>query len=302
MNTSFKYVLTFALCSVVLSSCIRVVEIDYPDYQPQIVLTGVMQPDSILKIRLRKTQPLLSAPGSYPAVVDATVFCYENDKEIGQLKHEKNGFYRLDYFPKEGANYRVEVLYSNTKITAEDTIPFASNVAITMGASSSNNPNGNPDLFLSIARSNISYTWLSAVISYNLAGSMRTNGAVILSSFPIFDTFNAYKSLSGIDSFQDYARLKPDFFGDYVIKFTVTNQVSAVKIKGDSFYFRVSDLSQNYDRYLKSSLTAYANLPNEDIEIGSAFAEPIQVFSNVKNGIGLLGAMQTRKIVLKKIE
>jgi len=299
MDISFKYLLVFVTLLMVLSSCVKEVDIDYPNYEPQIVLTGLMQPDSVIKIRLQKTQSVLSAAGTYPFVSDADVFCYENNKKIGQLKHDNNGFYRLNYFPKQGATYRIEVLYDNKIITAEDDIPYGSDLTITMGAPNYSNPNQNLDLFLKVSRSNLSYTWLSAILSYQFGGEPRIKGAVIVSSFPIFDTFNAYKSLSGVDSFEDYARLKPDFLGNYNFKFTVGNQLSNVKTKGDIFYFQVSDLSKNYDRYLKSSLTAYQNSPEENGAISDPFAEPISIFSNVKNGVGILGAMQTRRIILK---
>lgn len=302
MNTNFKYIFLNLLLFIFLSSCEKNIEIEYPAHREQIVLTGLIQPDSILKIRLQKTLPVLSKDIAYPSIVDANVFCYENNKKIGQLKHTQNGFYVLNYFPKEGSVYKIETTYGNKVITAEDTIPTFSDINIAIGKNNTNNPNQNPDVFLNIKRNSKSYIWLSAILVYkNTKSETQIKSAVIRSSFPIFDTFNSYKSIDGTNSFDKYARLNPEFLGDWDIKFTVANQTSVIKQKGDYFYFQVSDVSYNYDRYLKSSLLAFETRPSENGTIKNPFSEPVSVFSNVKNGIGILGAIRGRMIILKEI-
>ncbi|TAF95932.1 MAG: DUF4249 domain-containing protein [Cytophagia bacterium] len=293
---NFWWVVIF-LCA---SSCIKDIDIAYPDYEEQIVLTGLMQPDSILKVRVAKTLPVLSADNNYPVISNASVVCFENNVKIGNLLYTKDGFYVLNYRPKAGLSYRFEVLYEDKRIVAEDTIPNVTDIMIKLGSINSQNPNQNPDLFLSLSRRQASYVWLSAITSYKYGTKLETSGAIIASSHPLFDTFNTRKSLEGINGYEKYARLKPDFLGNINFKFTVANQVSVVKAKGDSFFFQISDVSQNYDRYLKSSLTAFKSSPSKNGGINDPFSEPIAIYSNVKNGIGIVGAIQTRRIILKE--
>ncbi len=302
MNLNIKTFYIFLCPTFIFSSCTQNIDIPYPDYIEKIVLTGVLQPDSMIKVRLEKTLPY-QTNDSLPAITNANVVCYENGQVLGTLKSDNRGNYSIKYFPKQGKNYKVEAIHNGQIVSAEDTIPPYTNFVITMGKTNANNPNNNPDLFLETERKSITYNWISAFISYKWNGKIETSSAVIISPAPIFDTFNSYKQPDGKTSFGSFVRMKPDIFEKINIQFSVGNQVSAVKQKGDMFFFQVSTVSQNYDKYLKSSLLAYQNrFSDSEGTINNPFATPLPIYSNIKGGIGIFGAIQTEKIVLKKIE
>lgn len=302
MNSNIKISFVFVCLAIILSCCTQNIDIPYPDYVEKIVLTGVIQPDSIIKIRLEKTLPY-PADDSLPAITNARVVCYENGKLLGPLKPDNRGGYAIAYFPKEKNAYKIEATYNGQIVTAEDTIPTHSNIAITMGQNNANNSNNNPDLFLKTERKSISYNWISAIISSKWNGKPDVNSAVIVSSAPIFDTFNAYKQPNGGTSYDKFARIKPEILEKISIQFSVNSQVSVVKEKGDMFFFTVSSVSLNYDKYLKSSLLAFQNrVVDSEGTINNPFATPLPVYSNIKGGIGFFGAMQTERTILKKIE
>jgi hypothetical protein len=303
MSIHFKVTISTLILLGMLSACVKTIDIPYPDYEPQMILTGILQPDSILKIRLQESLPIVSKDSVCPAIINAKVACYENGKLVGMMKHVSNGYYSMNYFPKEGLYYKIEAENETTKTMAQDTIPFRSVCTVVLGNLNPNNSNGNPDLLLKMNKSKSGYTWLSPYFRYKRNNKVETDVSVFISSEPFFDTFNSYKEPNGQRAFGNYVRMKPEFGGNLEVNFTVGNQVSVIKEKGDIFYLQVNDLSKNYDRYLKSALVAYENrLTDKNGAIYNPFAEPVPIFSNVQNGVGILAAMQTQRIIIKRIE
>jgi Domain of unknown function (DUF4249) len=302
MSSTIKKLLVSIIFA--LWGCAKEVSLPYPEGSSQIVLNGILQPDSTIKISLSRTLSVVATDSAYPFVSDAKVNCFENGKWIGTLTHLAKGVYSLPVYPKQNAVYGIEVIHESTTLTAQDTMPPLRTFKIEIGKPNPANYNENPDMRLFCYRNKPNYTWLAALYKYRWSNNTKTNSAVVASNSPFLDTFNSYRSLNGSRTFGTNVRIKPEFIGDITIDFTVTNQAfSAVKDKGDVFYIEIAEVSHQYDKYLKSAILAYENRPVDfDGRLNNPFAEPVAVYSNIKNGLGIFGAMQLQRIVIKKVE
>jgi hypothetical protein len=64
-------------------------------------------------------------------------------------------------------------------------------------------------------------------------------------------------------------------------------------------YLYVMNVSRAYDRYMKTAITAIKNrFADDDGGLNNPFYEPINVYSNVENGLGILGSVNARRKVL----
>ncbi len=70
-------------------------------------------------------------------------------------------------------------------------------------------------------------------------------------------------------------------------------------LPGTQLVLNVSNVSQAYDRYIKTAITAISNrLVNNNGALNNPFYEPTNVYSNVQNGLGILGAVNNRQHIL----
>lgn len=299
----------FIFCAVLLSSCVGELNIPYPVYEEQFVLNGILNPDSLISITLRKTQPPLSTNTVLPVVQNAIVHCYENGQLLGKLEHTDNGNYVLPMkYPKQGNTYTIQAEVGTITLSATDTVPDFIPFEIEVVPYQIKNPNGNPDLHLTWTdpMAGEHFVWLGYIgleryqrLSDGTYSLRETFGGV-LSASPFLDDFNSSSSPGDlINAYSYLARILPAFVGKQTIVFSFHTQASAFKVPGGRLDLSVNQVSRAYDRYIKTAITAANNrLVKDDGGLNNPFYEPINVYSNVKNGLGFFGAVNSRRQVI----
>lgn len=102
----------------------------FPQGKEQLVLNSILHPDSIIKVSLTKTLPLGTIGSDFPVVDNAEIRLYEEDVLIGQPAYQ-DSIYVLDYLPKAGKEYSIEVEVPGSVIlSASDVVPGQANVSI----------------------------------------------------------------------------------------------------------------------------------------------------------------------------
>ena len=293
------------LCVVLFVKCTKEINLPYPDYEAKVILTGILNPDSMISVQLLKTLPALSTETIYPAITNAKVLCYENNKLLGELKNGENGYYRLNLRPQSAKKYRIEATINDLIVSAEDSIPLpvVYDLTITAPVKDERNNNNPEVIFNRAATTTPVYTWLFIGLNYKRSLGVyeplvtQFGTTSFASTSPYLDTFNSFLNFNGKKAFSGNAtRIKPEFNQNIQFSFSPNNTL----LRDSTLYVQVSTVSKNYDTYLKSSINAYqTRLTNRDGEINNPFSEPVKIYSNVKNGVGIFGAMRTQRFLLK---
>lgn len=296
IRTMNKMILLFMIASI-LTGCIRNIDIPYPDYKPQKVLIGTLELNKPISIRLSNTLPVTSTDTVYPPIINAKVLCYEDGILLGELLHQKNGVYVLGKAPKSRSVYKIQVAVDSELITATDTMPYPVNFDVELTKDNIQNANLNPDFKLEILREVRRYNWFSITYYDKRRLTVGLFNQPFDSESIYLDTFNSSKSPYGKTSYDFNIRIKPDYKGKITIEGVPVNQFA----KDSSLYVQFLDVSYNYDRYLKTAIVAWENrVSNNEGGLNNPFYEPITIYSNVTGGIGILGSVQTRLVVVKR--
>jgi Domain of unknown function (DUF4249) len=296
MSVLFRVV--FFLVWITIAGCTKVIDLPYPAYEERIVLMGILNPDSVFSIRLSKTLPPLTTDTVFAAITSAKVVCYENGTLLGNMVHQQNGIYVLNRKPQQLKKYRVEAVVGNTKVIAEDSIPVFPTFQLSITAPKAENINKTPNIIVKRGPIKNAVNWLSrSQYGYSYSLKQNTFSLENLSSLdPYLDSFNAYRDDSGRTIFSRNIRIKPAFTEAIEMTLTPINQI----LKDSTMYIHIVAVSFSYDRYLKSAINAYENrLIDKEGQLNNPFYEPISIHSNVKNGIGIFGAMQEKLYKLK---
>ena len=216
MNLRFTVVLAFA--SIFPFSCVVDSDLPTPVGEPQVVVNGILNPDSLIKVTLSRTLPL-DSDGSFGVIENAMIRLFENDILIDTLKHKTNGCYFSAFKPKETYRYKITVSGSDVQadIEAEDTVPIRPQYSVCFKKTESNRFTTEFDAtvhleFLDL-KSDKFHPWVE-FISYDYNYDYRGNDTTMLilqkfyvvnSNSPYLDNFNStFDSYSGYSDYKFY--------------------------------------------------------------------------------------------------
>ncbi len=101
-------------CAIFLSACETTIEIDPPDYDPELNVTSNFMPDSVWAARVTRTIPIGSLGDTAPVFLDnATVMIYNDNVLVARLIHDggEDGWYESPQMrrPRTNTLYRMVV-------------------------------------------------------------------------------------------------------------------------------------------------------------------------------------------------
>ncbi|MFT4032198.1 MAG: DUF4249 family protein [Siphonobacter sp.] len=289
-------------------------EISGPAYQKKIVLTGLLHPDSLLSIRLRYSKPVTDT-GQYEPVSGATVLFEKDGVPLGTATERSAGQYNLPILPTVGHLYSVRAVVKGFEtIEASENLPDLPAFEVSVGARNQSNPNSNPDITFSSSILSGNLIWLG--ISNSFHSFYKTSPTCpnclvhetnrLLTKDVIFDSFNGY--FDTFNSFYSYdypARFQPDYIQNNVqvsTVFVMQNQGASWEnpAPDEQNILDVFSAGKAFDQYLKTAILSQKNqIVNTHGELDNPFAEVVPVYSNVKNGLGIFGARNSRRIPLR---
>lgn len=134
-----NYTLLCLITTFLFIRCAEIFEINDSSVRSKIVLNGIIEPDSIVKIKVSKTYPLQYADTlQYNQILpqaiikNATLTLFVNDENIGKMteisidsnKYNTGTFFQSNYRPKCGDKIRIEASAQGFKsVWAETKIP-----------------------------------------------------------------------------------------------------------------------------------------------------------------------------------
>ena len=303
------------LC-LVLFSCEKVVDLNIPEHTPMLVVNGILDTDSIPSIFISSSQGAFSNTSIPGCVFDATVNLYEDNVLMGEMTLDTNhvdtfmilgdnwwedinnesiSYYTYDINPKAGSTYSIDVNH----------VDYASAYATTLI------PNDIELIeFNVIDNATTDTTTYNATLNvifqdnfnqnnyYRMRLFLHTQGdvwyddndedsQVIEKSYPLVLYSNDQSLSQGIPwdgyTFSGRTALFSDnlFNGEEKeISFDIEYKLAGIEY-GDSLFLQFTSFSEDGYNYFNSIEL------NRDQFISPFGTEPVPVFSNVENGIGI---------------
>ena len=289
-------------------SCTKTLDFDDEGLANKLVFTGIIQTGDSFKANLSRSSSILSETGFGipPMSANGTIQLYENGTLLSTVS-SLGQFSLTDIKPKAGASYRVVVNTENEMIEAQTTIPNKvevisvdttsvklNNLRSTIINLRIKDPEGEDYYRIIYMRETVSYLQDNKGVrkyykSYNQYG--------IGSDDPVFKSvYNNFgdEIIDGPDN--EYSIFPDTYFNgkEYSMKLSYYENLSSYSGYGygnssvvygaKQIYERneihVQKLSKDLYNYLK-----YLKLYN--FYHDNPFAEPVPIYSNIKNGIGI---------------
>ncbi|MDD2245180.1 MAG: DUF4249 domain-containing protein [Dysgonamonadaceae bacterium] len=312
------------LSALLFITCEKEIEFSGSKAEPKITLNGVLMADSTVSIHLSKSRFFLDSSLGFPDIIDAEVTLYSGSK-TAQMKHVGNGNYTADYIPQNGEAIELKVKVSGfPSVHSSAIIPEKPAVGeVTTETSTSEYPlqnwdySGIIDIGTSVNQTikfkipitdngNEQNFYRLVVLKTQHYGEGVSRSYLSYFSDPVFEA-NSTEDFTGISDQSNRYNIFTDILFNgttYQLTFSDNNlkEINLLPEYEDATYqyvipdrvvynIQVQQLSHDYYMYLK---TRNANFNSDD----NPFMEPIQIFSNIENGTGILGgAAITRRIV-----
>ena len=319
--------LIFILSLFLITSCQKVIEFNGPVTDPIVVVNSLVTPNAVVKVVLSKSRFFLSNDTLFSMIDTATVSLFVNGAMKETLNHTSNGTFLSTYKPVVGDSIRLQVqvpgknmitcstgIVSQVKFVSIDTSTVMNGPDMPIISVSVPTNGGLPvidTIGTSIGRK------MKLVLKFNddpanrnyyrLVVYTKTNtGAKTINdyTFSFDDIVSGNTGNDTIGPPSSLATNKFNVFNDdlingkqYPLKFSVADNIDVYKpgkaplILKKELYVDLQSISREYYLYLQTRSNARNN---------NFFSEPVQVYTNIDGGIGVLGSYTSNltKIVL----
>ena len=331
-NTYIQLAITLLL-TVFIVSCETEIKFNGKETAPSMVINSILNPDSAVKVHITKSKFFLDLDGPFDPITNATVQLYANDKLIEALNSTGNGYYTGTYKPFPGdiikiiaRNNEFDNVHCSTEIPVTASITSVDTTSTTTKTSpliysGSYNDEGylNTDTVGTISEKKIKFTINIADRAnyknfYRLKVKHRSyydNGTYSEHNTYFNSEDLVFGSTSETELFEEentnyYHEFNDNLFDGktYGLTFSISafqyNYLPGKEPKDDPWspttikqelFINIESISPSYYYYLNSRAKN-----NEYIEI---FTEPVQIYNNIVNGIGILGAYNTSITIVR---
>ncbi len=304
-----KYII-YSLLLVTLISCTKTLDFDDTGLANHVVVNSVISTDSYFNSYITKSSSILEDRQNNPAA-DGSMELYEDGNLIRQFPMQTGGFSDTDIFPKAGKTYRMVITSNGKTLEAETKMPNQAEV-ISIDTSSVKNefglwtnykvnmkdPSGEDYYRLVVMLESLSFYTSKDSLGNEKRHYMKgIYQQLFTSDDPVLKNLYNNFGQDVIDAgpSNDYEIFTDDYFQgkEYFLQFQIYNGYSGGYGYGDPYspglssgliyqryIIHVQKLSKELFNYLK-----YLKL--YDFYHDNPFSEPVPVYSNVKNGIGI---------------
>ncbi|WP_186756482.1 DUF4249 domain-containing protein [Echinicola salinicaeni] len=276
---------------VSLVSCEKEIAWDLPEQSANLVVHADLYNDSIPKVRLTYSKSILDTSLHFKPVTDAEVILSNNDKTvILKYKEEEGIYFSNDIILEENERYQVRVNAEGydpvfSEVVVPKMVPIAEVKFNEEGSSENNDPQeGVTIIFDDPAEEDNYYVILTRIIrEYDYGNGNSGSQELFVYMEPKNPVYQKeYNSGAGI-MFNDQlfagetAKIDLKLSGSFLRGYD-HNGGDAVN---QEIYFILYSVSESYFRFYNTfGLQSYNN--------GDPFAQPVQVYTNVENGLGVV--------------
>jgi hypothetical protein len=302
------------LLTIVSSGCISDLEFDYPATPNLPVVNALLNPDSSISVNIYKLMGVSEL--SSELITDASVIIYENQGDSISLYLIGEGQYVAEHFPQAGQQYSIKVDVSGYgQISAVTTIPHTNpTISATLGSTWSYY---SPPQYIDQIKAYPVLITLSPIENNNYLifrlmakryghywsnDSIDTYEPIIPPRFDMVSLFSSDTKFTGVG--QDTYYVLQNEHSSFQENFTLILWVSQfvwVTGFGDQgehlfdtdLYLDVLTCSPDFYQYFRTYIINASERVNP-------FAEPIEVYSNIENGLGIFAGYSMQRILLNQ--
>lgn len=323
------FLLISASCFI---SCEKEVDFKGKITDPVLVMNSVLTPDSVVTIHLSQSRFILGDLKPITDISGAAVSLFVNGDEKEQLTYKANGIYMGTYLPKPGDKIKIEAVAEGfDPISSQTVIPQNPNIVVSDSTVSiieikHDNPmqpntveiakyrNLQLQLKLTDAHDEENYYFIKGTRNYYHSGKLVREWVLEIELSEVLkntitDGGNIIEDIIGDGDFADRdENLFTDLYvngKDILFDFSLEEYigfdtyVNGEKVEKDNdeekeetveYIIEIGEISKDMYQYIVSGNKA---TNTED----GGFSEPVQVHTNIENGIGILGAYSTYRFV-----
>lgn len=322
MKYKLQYILPVLMLMV--GSCQKVIEFNGKITEPLFVINSFITPDSVVKAQLTESRFFLSNQTTFNTVDNATITLMVNGLPKENLLHTDSGFYVGSYHPSVGDSISLIVkspgknsLSCGTKVVPAPIITSIDTTSVYTGISTPLiNINKMTQKIDTIGYSQsrtlkvvLHFTDVPDIRNYyRLVVITKTNsilGSYDNYNFSFDDIVSGNTNQNSVGPPTSLTSNKYNVFSDdlfngktYPLTFSISDNINHYSA-GNSFFYpqremivKLQSISKSYYLYLQTRASTKNN---------NFFSEPVQVYSNVTGGIGILGSY-TESIRVLKLE
>jgi hypothetical protein len=293
---------------VIISGCEKVIEPkDLPDQDPRIVLNSVLKNDSAIIAHISSSKSIISGK-SYKMIENAACDVYEDDHFVEQLKHTGGGYYTGSVKPVTSKKYTLKVTATGYN-GVEGSTSLGKNVVLNKAERFDTI---NHYLFEPSYNFGTRQIYGSLKFIFRLLDDITiTNYYSITPQFILYDSIgrDISEPMTTYIYLNNTAPYSSGITGGFSLDFndgTLVNgreievdvsiglnllKPPAYSVKSVGVKLVLSNISEDLYKY-KSTLNEQSSTR------ASIFAEPVIVHNNVKNGMGIVGSMNSNSVLI----
>lgn len=291
--------LLLSILTIILFSCQKEIEYKGDLGENFLVVNGIIENDSVVRISLSKSTPAIGeqATGSSEIISLATLTLTDNSTSETFTSNSVNsqGYYEFGTTAKTGHSYSISIAHpSFTLATSTSSVPQNLSI-LSWDSTSYNETNSYSSELTKIKSVNIHWQDLDGANKYAVkVFSIDTLTGIETSLFPRIPDF-----LFG-NSFEEG---KISLFNDET--FNTTTMSLNISFEKDFYYDMtytpVGEKSYRIVLYnLSNDVYNYIVSTSKAVQSGnSPFAQPVKVYTNITNGLGIFGGTNSTNVKIK---
>ena len=297
-----KNLFSLGLGVAILFSCTKEVQVAFPEHEPQLVINSLFSPDKAINVTLGESKAILDDSDRLP-IKDAQIVLHQGNVQIDSLVwQEETRTYKSTIKALEGNVYGFQLNYKDNFLRAKDHIPrtplFENSVIIDSVYFGGEGEFFN-QLTITLIDNPDEENFYELVLLYYKKHSQEEAEEESQSFFNDFTSSVSY-DVNNNDPIILSEGLLP-YYPETLLftdkNFSHTRQT--LKLNYDlfnlSFYdnntdreisviLKLRSVSSNYYTYKKNQII---HLNNQESDLWEGTGEPISVYSNISNGLGI---------------
>ncbi len=311
---------------ILFNSCEEEIDFNGEVVEPKIVVNSFLTNDSVVKAHISKSRFFLSNKQTFDIINNAQVIVFVNNQQQEILAHDSAGLYIGSYIPKEGEEIRLEVnVPGYEKVEGTTHVQYKSNI---IAVDTTLTLQFVDTIWASYQEEAAGYSrYYSCDVTIRIRDNeneknfyrMVAKRKYVYSEFDItYEYFFSFKlegfdvqgsSLPNLFGGNDFSRdehlFTDDLFNgrEFLLKFrtdfSTLEMLPGYEDYKPSYRNSTDELKINLQTIPQDTYLYLASRRSAGGILDGLFAEPVQIFNNIRNGIGIVAAQTNHEISLK---
>ncbi len=252
---------------------------------PKLCFNCILNPDSVIRGSLSLSQSI-SENNTFQKVSNAIIELKKDGQVVGIIPNTGDGVYILNIKPNSGSFYEIIIKTEGFQsLHASTIVPLKPSVNYQLDNPILHNPNTYSSYYTYRISKNINDSpGTNRYWHYRLRQSpskiWRFVGVFYDVNSPIIDNFNRVTDATDELGFhyESYIRINDSGMDGGILSFYSTSYQNEINL--------FMDTDEHYDKYMKSTIKQRINDSDNLL-----FNEPVQIYSNIENGLGIFGSV-----------